>query len=85
MPSITPLPFSWPEFEALLRAVNVPNDDDGKAWTRTDRLDAIAACLASSSAAPTDYALFHRGALSHIYARRGFDPRAPFLLRSPTP
>lgn len=72
----TPL-FTWNEFEPLLRALTVPNYDDGKAWTRTDRLQAI-----HSQLAPTDYAPLHQGPLAWIYARRGFDPRAPFMLLS---
>lgn len=70
-------PWDWARFSDALAAVNVPSRDDGRAWTCTLRLDALAALLA-----PGAYRPLHAGRLAIVYAHRDFDRARPAMLLS---
>ena len=61
----------------VLERIAVRGEDDGKKFTDTTRVDAIADRLKDSA-----WELYHDGRLAKIYARRGFDPRNPVVVVS---
>lgn len=65
------------EFEQRVMALTVPCADDGVSFLRTERIDRIAAILADS-----DYAMFGRRPLSHIYRHREYSDEKPTILVS---
>ena len=61
----------------VLERIAVRGEDDGKKFTDTTRVDAIADRLKDSA-----WELYHDGRLAKIYARRGSDPRNPVVVVS---
>ncbi len=62
---------------SLVDELTIPSADNGKKFTRTDRLLRIQSALEES-----DYVLFGEKPLAYVYCRRGYSPEKPTLLIS---